>query len=124
MTTTIFDDIKVIDTDTHVIEPPDLWTSRISVKKWGDLVPHVRYDDVDRRGVLVLRRHAKIYGAATPAMAFWHEYPPLHHPKRLATPTHRRGTSPSESSKMDEFGIHARCCTPMSRVSVPAASSR
>jgi len=32
-------EIKVIDVDTHVIEPYDLWTSRISVKKWGDKVP-------------------------------------------------------------------------------------
>ena len=26
----LLDDIKMIDTDTHVIEPPDLWTSRIT----------------------------------------------------------------------------------------------
>ncbi len=31
--------IKIIDTDTHVTEPGDLWTSRVS-KKWGDLIPH------------------------------------------------------------------------------------
>jgi hypothetical protein len=36
----------VADVDSHVIEPPDLWTSRIS-STWGDLVPHVK---VDRRG--------------------------------------------------------------------------
>ena len=34
-------DIPVIDTDTHVTEPPDLWTSRVS-EKWGDQVLHVR----------------------------------------------------------------------------------
>src|SRR3974390_1427735 len=38
-------DVKVIDVDTHVIEPSDLWTSRVSVKKYGDLVPHVRADE-------------------------------------------------------------------------------
>jgi predicted TIM-barrel fold metal-dependent hydrolase len=38
-------DIKVIDVDTHVLEPYDLWTSRVSVKKWGDKVPHVVWDD-------------------------------------------------------------------------------
>jgi predicted TIM-barrel fold metal-dependent hydrolase len=32
---------KVIDVDTHVSEPEDVWTSRVSVKKWGDKVPHV-----------------------------------------------------------------------------------
>jgi len=38
--------LKVIDTDSHVIEPPDLWTSRVSVAKWGQMVPHVRWDEV------------------------------------------------------------------------------
>ena len=37
--------IPIIDTDTHVVEPPDLWTSRVSAK-WGDLVPHVAWDPV------------------------------------------------------------------------------
>jgi predicted TIM-barrel fold metal-dependent hydrolase len=38
--TAIFDRYPVIDVDTHVSEPPDVWTSRVS-SKWGDLVPHV-----------------------------------------------------------------------------------
>ena len=39
------DQYRVIDTDTHVIEPYDLWTSRLSVDKWGDKVPHVQWDE-------------------------------------------------------------------------------
>ena len=39
----IFDRYQVIDTDTHVSEPPDVWTARVS-SKWGDLVPHVVRD--------------------------------------------------------------------------------
>ena len=39
------DQYRVIDTDTHVIEPYDLWTSRLSVEKWGDKVPHVQWDE-------------------------------------------------------------------------------
>jgi uncharacterized protein len=31
----------VVDTDCHVTEPPDVWVSRMSAAKWGDLVPHV-----------------------------------------------------------------------------------
>ena len=31
----------IIDTDTHVTEPPDLWTSRMPTK-FGDAVPHVK----------------------------------------------------------------------------------
>ena len=41
MPSVVFEDYKVIDVDTHVSEPEDLWTSRVSVKKWGDMVPHV-----------------------------------------------------------------------------------
>jgi len=35
-----FSDYAVIDVDTHITEPPDLWTSRIATK-WHDLVPHI-----------------------------------------------------------------------------------
>ena len=35
--------IPVIDVDTHVSEPEDLWTSRVA-SKWGELVPHVIRD--------------------------------------------------------------------------------
>jgi hypothetical protein len=31
--------IVVIDADTHVIEPADFCTSRISVVKWAEMVP-------------------------------------------------------------------------------------
>ena len=41
MAAKIFDRFKVIDTDTHITEPADVWTSRVA-SKWGDLVPHVR----------------------------------------------------------------------------------
>jgi uncharacterized protein len=42
MTQRIFDRVRAIDTDTHVTEPPDVWTARVSTKKWGKSVPHVR----------------------------------------------------------------------------------
>lgn len=35
----------VVDADVHIIEPRDTWTERMSATRWGDLVPHVRYDD-------------------------------------------------------------------------------
>jgi len=38
-------EVKIIDTDAHVVEPADLWTSRISARKWGDKVLHVRWDE-------------------------------------------------------------------------------
>ncbi len=35
----------IFDADAHVTEPADVWTARMSRKKWGDLVPHVREVD-------------------------------------------------------------------------------
>ncbi|MGH9207230.1 MAG: hypothetical protein ACRD1G_11815, partial [Acidimicrobiales bacterium] len=32
---------KVVDGDGHVVEPPDLWSSRMDEKKWGDWIPHL-----------------------------------------------------------------------------------
>ena len=40
----VLDRPRIIDTDMHVTEPADVWTSRMSTKRWGDLVPHTRFD--------------------------------------------------------------------------------
>ena len=40
MATDLFERHRVIDVDTHLTEPPDVWTSRVS-SKWGDAVPHI-----------------------------------------------------------------------------------
>ena len=34
---------RIIDTDTHVIESPDLWTARLP-RSWGDRRLHVKWD--------------------------------------------------------------------------------
>jgi predicted TIM-barrel fold metal-dependent hydrolase len=46
-----FDQHRAIDTDTHVTEPPDTWTSRVS-SKWGDAIPHL--ERVDGRDVWIM----------------------------------------------------------------------
>jgi len=43
MSETVFERFKVIDIDTHLTEPPDTWTARVS-SKWGDRVPHIERD--------------------------------------------------------------------------------
>jgi uncharacterized protein len=40
MVTDLFARHRVIDVDTHLTEPPDVWTTRVS-SKWGDAVPHI-----------------------------------------------------------------------------------
>jgi predicted TIM-barrel fold metal-dependent hydrolase len=53
MTERLFDRFRAIDTDTHITEPPDVWTARVSTQKWGDAVPHVK--QVDGRDVWFIR---------------------------------------------------------------------
>ncbi|MBM3924636.1 MAG: amidohydrolase [SAR202 cluster bacterium] len=39
----------VISSDSHVVEPPNLWTERMDKKTWGDRIPHLQIGDkVDR----------------------------------------------------------------------------
>ena len=40
MTASLFEQHRAVDTDTHLTEPPDTWTSRLS-SRWGDAVPHL-----------------------------------------------------------------------------------
>lgn len=40
MTASLFDRFSIIDVDTHLTEPPDLWTKRVA-SKWGEMIPHV-----------------------------------------------------------------------------------
>lgn len=42
-TESIFDRCKPIDVDTHITEPPGVWVDRVSTKKWGDKVPHIKH---------------------------------------------------------------------------------
>ena len=41
MSQKLFERYKVIDIDTHITEPPDVWTARVA-SKWGNKVPHIR----------------------------------------------------------------------------------
>ena len=45
----LLDQIKIIDTDTHIIEPYDLWTSRVSRQRWGNMVPHVEWSEAEQQ---------------------------------------------------------------------------
>ena len=71
------DRFKVIDTDTHVIEPYDLWTSRLDVDKWGDKVPHVRWDEEFQEDAWYFGDE-RVGAAAAAAQAGWNQFPPQH----------------------------------------------
>jgi predicted TIM-barrel fold metal-dependent hydrolase len=104
------DETRVIDTDTHVVEPYDLWTSRVSVERWGDRVPHVRTDP--ETGIDIWYFGDKpVRGAAQSAHAFHSEFPPGS-PRSLAE-AHPSTWDPAERlKKMDEYGTYAQVLYP------------
>jgi len=104
------DSWKVIDTDTHVIEPYDLWTSRMDVRRWGDRVPHVRFDDKMGEDAWFFGE-TRVGAAAGAAQAGWHEYPPDHPPNLEVVD--RSTWDPTERlAWMDAHGIWAQVLYP------------
>ncbi|MGE0308356.1 MAG: amidohydrolase, partial [Acidimicrobiia bacterium] len=101
---TTIDSIPIIDTDTHVVEPPDLWTSRMS-SKFGGLVPSVRWDDESELDMW-FAGDQRLGAAGMPAAAGWHEHPPLH-PPRFADVDPDAWDPLRRAQLMDRLGI--RC---------------
>ena len=105
----LIDQIPVIDTDTHVVEPPDLWSSRLPAE-WGDLVPQVRWDEANAEEAWFIggQRVTAVGGAA---QAGWTEYPPLH-PPRWEDADPATWDAKARLARMDEYGIHAQILYP------------
>jgi len=109
MGNTAINEIPIIDVDTHVIEPYDLWTSRLA-SKWGDAAPQVRWDDTAEEDAWFLGGE-RLGAAAGSAMAGYHEYPP-HHPRRLDEADPATWDATARLARMDEYGIEAQILYP------------
>jgi uncharacterized protein len=99
----------VADVDSHIIEPADLWTSRIS-PKWGDLVPHVKFHE-RRQEDLWYIGGKKLYGAGAFAQAKWPEFPPSH-PKKLSEAFPAATDSKARLAYNDEVGVYYQIMYP------------
>ena len=102
--------VRVIDTDSHVIEPADLWTSRVA-SKWGDAVPQVA---VRPGGSGRARWRVGDHWLHMPGVfgvAGWPEYPP-------STPQTFDDIDPAgydpqvRLERMDEYGLYAQVLYP------------
>src|SRR4030088_1047102 len=107
---TVLDDIRIIDTDTHVSEPADLWTSRLA-KKWHELAPHVVWDEDNQ-----IERWSWAGELSQPlgitAMAGWHEYLP-DFPRHMADAPESGAYDPvARLAMMDKYGIYAHVLYP------------
>jgi predicted TIM-barrel fold metal-dependent hydrolase len=99
----------VADVDSHIIEPVDLWTSRIPAK-WGDLVPHVRFHErlqEDRWYV----GDKKLYATGAFAQAGWRDYPPSH-PPSLDEALPATIDPEARLAYLDEMGIYYQVLYP------------
>jgi predicted TIM-barrel fold metal-dependent hydrolase len=96
--------LPIIDVDTHLSEPPDLWTSRMPAK-WGDRIPRLELDE--RRGEerWVVAGH-RLTGVANWAFAGWHDYPPSH-PLRIEDADPAAFEAAARITRMDSEGIVA-----------------
>jgi predicted TIM-barrel fold metal-dependent hydrolase len=101
--------IKVIDVDSHVAEPPDLWTSRVP-KKYGDDIPHLVHDerhDLDRWFIA----GRMLTAVANWATAGWHEHPPRY-PPTMAEADPAAFEPVARLGRMDEYGVWAQALYP------------
>jgi predicted TIM-barrel fold metal-dependent hydrolase len=98
---------SIIDADSHVTEPADVWTARVP-KKYVDDVPHVeRIDGVD---VWVLQ-HKRIGSVGVSAPAGWPTFPPEYPP--TYGDCHRASyDATARLAYMDEAGIWAQVLYP------------
>ncbi len=99
----------VADVDSHIIEPADLWTSRVS-QKWGDLVPHVRFHERRQEDYWYIGDH-KLYGVGAFAQAQWHEFPPSH-PRKLSEAFLPAVDASARLAYNDEVGVHYQVLYP------------
>ena len=127
MTATITERIKVIDIDTHISEPEDLWTSRVS-KKWGDRVPHVvNAADANMAGGAMELATINIDLAAQDdiwmvdgkpgmptALLAWsgHDEHWPGHPHTLAEAHPAASNAQARLKMLDEVGVHAQLIFP------------
>src|SRR3954465_5567983 len=99
----------MIDTDTHLSEPPDLWSSRLS-RKWGERIPRLVYDEKRQED----RWHIggrRLSGVASWASAGWPEYPPAH-PLTIDEADPAAFNAADRVRRMDREGIVAEVLYP------------
>ncbi|HEX7095366.1 MAG TPA: amidohydrolase family protein, partial [Acidimicrobiales bacterium] len=107
MATDLFERKLVIDVDTHVTEPPDVWTSRVS-KKWGDAVPHI--ERVNGEDIWVASGN-RIGKPGTSSMAGFDGYIPQS-PATFDDIHPSMYDAKARLEFMDEQGIHAEVLYP------------
>jgi predicted TIM-barrel fold metal-dependent hydrolase len=105
----LWERFAVADVDSHIIEPPDLWTSRVS-SKWGDLVPHVKYHARRQEDIWYVGGR-RLFGVAAFAQAAWPEFPPSH-PRTMDEALPAAVDPKARLEYMDSIGVYYQVLYP------------
>ena len=105
----VYERYAVADVDSHIIEPADLWTSRLD-PKWGDLIPHVKFHERRQEDYWYVGER-KLYGTGAFAQAGWPEFPPSH-PRKLSEAILPAVDPNARLGYMDEMGIYYQLLYP------------
>jgi predicted TIM-barrel fold metal-dependent hydrolase len=104
----LFSEHAVIDVDTHITEPADLWTSRIA-SKWHDLVPRV--ERIKGRDFWVINGKKGLAPGAV-SMAGWNGRPPNEFPPTYDDIDPSAYDATARLAHMDREGIYAQILYP------------
>ncbi|MGD8830238.1 MAG: amidohydrolase family protein [Pseudomonadales bacterium] len=104
----IFAEHAVIDVDTHVTEPPDLWTSRID-SRWHDVVPHI--EEIKGREFWVINGEKGLAPGAV-SLAGYDGHPPNEFPPTYADIDPSAYDAGARLAHMDREGIYAQVLYP------------
>ena len=108
--TRLVDQIRVVDVDCHIVETPDIWTSRLSEAKWGDKIPHVAPHPETGKPVWMLNNQPTV-PVAYGAMAGWKEWG-SRHPPTLEEADPAAWDPDKRLERMDEYGIYTEILYP------------
>jgi predicted TIM-barrel fold metal-dependent hydrolase len=99
----------IVDCDSHIIEPPDLWTSRLP-SRFAEQAPRVQWDDA-LGGFRWRVGDRMLNSVGFYDMAGWREYPPSY-PRSLEEADPGGWDARVRLQRMDEYGIHAQVLYP------------
>jgi uncharacterized protein len=104
------DAIPIVDVDSHVTEPPDLWTARLSHQKWGDLIPHVSVNEATGEQCWYVG-DVRLMGVASSALAGYHDFWPSR-PYRIEDADPGSWDPRERLVRLDEYGIDSQVIYP------------
>ncbi|MDB5396051.1 MAG: amidohydrolase 2 [Rhodospirillales bacterium] len=103
------DGYRFIDSDTHLTEPPDVWTARVPAR-WKDKVPHVRWVEETKSDSWFVG-DKKMFDVGGSANAGWPEPFPSH-PPTLADAHPASYDASARLKYMDSIGCWAQVVYP------------